>query len=363
MARGRKGKKKKKGRAQNDSLPRSPGNFVKSAGPGCYIVRWDDQSSLLWWEQDIAAEDYDVEEVPDIALDPDSGTLTVCNVDDCTKVAIVTVFEATCLGADREVLDAGHSVDEDGAVSSCVTFIILSPPQSFAHLCYIDCDDLLAVRIESDVQKWSRHPSPDDCHQRLLGFPLRCEEEGPFLCTQGEGGTLTHFFSGNLHAVDFRCDVGTPLVAVGHGTVIESNDANKLSGIAVSNLFKWNSILLQLDDENDPLFVEYVHIQSSLVKKGDNVRKGDVIGYSGNVGFCPEPHLHFAAYRSAKAEATTVRVRFYSPDNGSFLPVAGVWYNEEGPIVETIRYSQHCNTGTDTPMRYAPQLRHASPSV
>ena len=100
-----------------------------------------------------------------------------------------------------------------------------------------------------------------------------------------------------------------------------------LTGVAVSNLFSWNSILLQLDtathttatsssvnggidhhgsvdinhvtssddaakggsstghqkDEfkDGPLFVEYVHISSSSVKQGDRIKRGQVIGQSG----------------------------------------------------------------------------------
>ena len=73
--------------------------------------------------------------------------------------------------------------------------------------------------MDSDVQAWRRHPMPHDEHSAVVGFPVG--GAGPFLCTQGEGGALTHFFSGNLHAVDFRCAVGTPLLAVRAGTVVE----------------------------------------------------------------------------------------------------------------------------------------------
>jgi murein DD-endopeptidase MepM/ murein hydrolase activator NlpD len=213
------------------------------------------------------------------------------------------------------------------------------------------------------VSKWNEHPNPSDSHPLRIGFPLR---GGPFLCTQGEGGGLTHFFSGNLHAIDFRCPIGTELLAVADGIVVESKDTNTLTGIAVTNLFEWNSILLEIHtntgDEGDnnhnnndvehrsnigdpvgvggPLFVEYVHIQKSLVKVGDRVARGQVIGYSGSVGFSPEPHLHFSAFRSSDPQAPTVRVHFQSARNGkggsatdqTFLPRAGAWYDESGKV-------------------------------
>lgn len=149
------------------------------------------------------------------------------------------------------------------------------------------------------------------------------------------------------------------MLAVGNGTVVQSKDSNTLTGIAVSNLFEWNSIIIQLDDSDDddskaiakcsdsnmakdvspsavdgPLFVEYVHIESACVKAGDRVVRGQVIGTSGSVGFSPEPHLHFSAFRSSAPDAPTVRVRFAPSEPGGkpFVPRAGNWYNESGLV-------------------------------
>ena len=42
-----------------------------------------------------------------------------------------------------------------------------------------------------------------------------------FLCTQGANGHLSHFFAASLHAIDFRCEIGTPCIAIADGTVVE----------------------------------------------------------------------------------------------------------------------------------------------
>ena len=52
----------------------------------------------------------------------------------------------------------------------------------------------------------------------------------PFLCTQGVNGQLTHYFLGNLHAVDFRCDICTSLLAVEDGEVVQVKESNTLTG-------------------------------------------------------------------------------------------------------------------------------------
>jgi murein DD-endopeptidase MepM/ murein hydrolase activator NlpD len=426
-------------------------NFVSEAGIGCYIARRrsidnnDNNKSrtdyscdpdwMIEWEdinpKDFAICDCETIEVPDIALDPDEHTLSICNIDNYTKIAYVSVYDTTVVGGHGEKLIPGWTTtnnnnnnnnnnknDNNNESTSCITFIVLCPPRVFAHLCYLindndggngananDQDFISNIRIESDVSKWNEHPKPDDEHPFRIGFPLNCNNNNnnddddnstittstSFLCTQGEGGELTHFFSGNLHAIDFRCPVGTELLAVADGIIIAAKDINTLTGIAVTNLFTWNSILLQIsieenydndgdggdgddDDDDDnkydpnniegddgPLFVEYVHISKSLVKAGDRVQRGQVIGYSGNVGFSPEPHLHFSAFRSDENEAPTVRVLFeqdnstssssssagpdlVSIDNNeeynndsflTFLPRAGEWYDSSGKVADT----------------------------
>lgn len=311
---------------------------------------------MLGWEEDIDPCDYQGQDVPDLALDPDECTLSICNIHATTRVCYVTVYEAVVRDKHGNVLEAGSTTDNAGKTRSCATFIVLCPPHTFAHLCYLDVPEeksILDIQVDSDVQDWNQHPASKDTHQQLLAFPL-----GPtgsqFLCTQGEGGELTHFFSGNLHAIDFRCDIGTPVLAVADGVVVDVQDDNTLTGVAVSNLFQWNSILLQIDTEgNDhemthshhqetvkggPLYVEYVHIEakSAKVQKGDRVTRGQVICCSGSVGFSPEPHLHFAAYRSRSPTAPTVRVKFCSEQGKTvFLPKAGVCYDENGSVETT----------------------------
>jgi Peptidase family M23 len=328
--------------------PNKISNFVMDAGPGCYIVREDHRGVSLEWER-VDPHDYSAdEEVPDIALDPEEQTLSLCNIDPCWKVAYITVYETNCVGADGHPLVAGSTTDNQGQTNSCIAFIVLCTPYTFVHLCYLDTDQLLNVQIDSDVQEWKKHPSPDDYHPQTLLFPL---QGGPYLCTQAENGYLTHFMSGNLHALDFQCPVGTPILAVANAIVLEVTTGNSLTGIAVSNLFIWNSILLQLEDtettactsqQSDPkktlLFVEYVHIQSSYVRPGDRVTAGQVLGTSGSVGFSPEPHLHFAAYRSAEPHAPTVRVSLLTKilnEHDSavpLIPMAGFYYVGEQNI-------------------------------
>ena len=76
---------------------------------------------------------------------------------------------------------------------------------------------------------------------RLRHFPLAAEHT-PAFCTQGVGGRLTHFYPESFHAIDFRCAEGTPLLAVGDGTVTALHSKKSASGISAANLTEWNAL-------------------------------------------------------------------------------------------------------------------------
>jgi hypothetical protein len=354
---------------------------VSEAGPGCHIARDATTPWILGCDSFDPDEYDDVEDLPEICLDPDAQTLSVLNAhaDGETRVCYITLYSTKASGKNGVELTQGTTTDVHGTSKTCITFIVCCATMTIMHLCHLhvpEGESILDVSLDSDVQPWNRHDNADDEHAMPVGFPLLChnnnvdqndhncmdETEGQatedqYLCTQGEGGELTHFFSGNLHAIDFRCSIGTPLLAVADGIVCDVRDENNLTGVGVSNLFQWNSILLELDVDDEsrytgevvdannngggkkqnyvqggPLFVEYVHMakDSALVKEGDRVKRGQMIGKSGSVGFSPEPHLHFAAYRSRDPTASTVRVRFHEGTNTPFLPTAGNYYNSSG---------------------------------
>lgn len=313
-------------------------NFVSEAGPGCHIAHPSSSDWICGWEV-ARADDFDnVDDIPDVAIDTEEGTLSVCNVHNYSIVAYISVYDVRLKDTHGQLLEQGMTMNDAGETFYVTTIIALCPPETFAHLCYFEnklcIEKLDQLKLESDVQQWREHPDPTDVYDDItLAFPLQTSPDVPaFLCTQGIHGHLTHFFSGNYHAIDFRCPVGTPLLAVAAGTVIQVQDHHTCTGIAVSNLFEWNSILLKIDTPpENPLFVEYVHIQTAHVFVGDIVQQGQVIGTSGSVGFSPEPHLHFAAYRSDHPTAPTVQVSFAGKD-GPYVPCAHSWYSARGQV-------------------------------
>ena len=386
MRRRAKGGAKRRGKISHardvlGSTPKGPHNFVSEAGPGCVIAHGVDAPWCLGHER-IDPRDYDADAVfPDLAVDPESGILSVVNASGKARVAYVTVYDHPVLRADGTPHAPGRTVNADGVERECVTFIMTLPPRTIVHVC-----TRVTAEIDSDVQDWSMHPAPEDEHlprwgSRGVETRRRRRASRRVSLHAGQNGGLTHS-SGNLHAVDFRCPVGCEVLVVADAEVVEVRDEETVTGIATANLFRWNSVMLKVDapdaDDEKPnggdLYVEYVHVaaRSACVAVGERVRRGQKICKSGSVGFSPEPHLHFTAFRSRDPAAPTVRVRFAaeprrridtknqltaqsasegaadaaksaksaksanassdasSDDGATFSPVAGRWYDAAG---------------------------------
>lgn len=85
------------------------------------------------------------------------------------------------------------------------------------------------------------------------------------------------------NGLDYAVPTGTKLFSCINGTVIEA----QLDKTGYGNYIKI---------ENDTCGVLYGHLSKFLVKVGDNVKAGDLIGLSGNTGNSTGPHLHFGVF-------------------------------------------------------------------
>jgi murein DD-endopeptidase MepM/ murein hydrolase activator NlpD len=97
------------------------------------------------------------------------------------------------------------------------------------------------------------------------------------------------------YAIDFDLHVGTPIVAMRAGQVIQVESRYDRGGPSDRYQAFANIIRIQHSDGG---VAEYVHLlkDSALVKKGDRVEEGQVIGQSGESGFASQPHLHVSVY-------------------------------------------------------------------
>ncbi|MBT1686420.1 M23 family metallopeptidase [Dawidia soli] len=85
-----------------------------------------------------------------------------------------------------------------------------------------------------------------------------------------------------LHTgIDFAASIGTPIYATADGTVAEVSV--KFSGygkmVEVNHGFGYRT--------------RYAHMHEFAVRSGQNIKRGDLIGYVGNTGLSTAPHLHY----------------------------------------------------------------------
>ncbi|MFP4515048.1 MAG: peptidoglycan DD-metalloendopeptidase family protein [Parcubacteria group bacterium] len=81
-------------------------------------------------------------------------------------------------------------------------------------------------------------------------------------------------------AIDYAAALGTPIRAVGDGTVVLSR----------YNGGYGNMISIR---HNGTFTTNYAHLSKYAVSYGDRVKQGQVIGYVGSTGFSTGPHLHY----------------------------------------------------------------------
>lgn len=320
------------------------GNFLAASQKGCLVSHRGDEPWLLAHGA-YSADDFglDPDEVPpEISVDPETHVLSLINVSEAPLSFFITVGHAALVRAGGTSAGTHDESQEDDDGASLVragsgddgltTFVVVLQPRTTTDLCQLVLDSMDEIDLVSDVREVEPLHSVIDMPfdpAHTYAFPLA---GGPFLCSQGFGGEFTHFYPGTYHAVDFECPVGTPVLAIGDGTVVEVVQDNKATGHHVANLFAWNSVMLRL---HDGMYAEYVHIHtnSCVVKVGDTVRTGDVICQSGNVGFCPSPHLHLQMHASHAKDAPTVMFALRDADGAAVFPEAGQWYGG-GPIIE-----------------------------
>lgn len=137
---------------------------------------------------------------------------------------------------------------------------------------------------------------------------MRWGEEGQFYEASGVGeqrrglvapvpGRITSRYGMRRHPIlgyrrmhgglDFRARHGTPIVAVTDGRV---RSAGRAGGCGLT---------VRLDHA-DRISTRYCHMSRMAVRRGQSVRRGQVIGYVGSTGLSTGPHLHYEMFRAGR---------------------------------------------------------------
>lgn len=167
----------------------------------------------------------------------------------------------------------------------------------------------LAVAIDPSLYPKPKHG--------ILSWPLDY-----VYVTQRFGKTVggAQLYAQGFHnGIDFRASMGTPVKAVLSGTVAGSDNTDNQRGCY--SYGRW--ILIR---HANGLTSIYAHLSASLVKAGQTVTDGQIIGYSGGTpgvngsGYSTGPHLHLGLFASQGVEIS----QFVTSKNCKevFVPIA-----------------------------------------
>ncbi len=108
-------------------------------------------------------------------------------------------------------------------------------------------------------------------------------------------------YNGKGHnGVDFRADVGTPLYAASGGAVTDTGDTDR--GCRGASYGKW--ILINHPNNLSTL---YAHLSQISVSRGQEVKRGSLIGLTGKSGYATGPHLHLSAFATRGVSVQSIR--------------------------------------------------------
>ncbi len=121
--------------------------------------------------------------------------------------------------------------------------------------------------------------------------PIPCGRR--FLVSQAHAtGSHLHY---DTHAWDFRMPEGEPVVAAKDGVVRLARGDSKTGGCGIEYAKDANYVVI---DHGQGVETQYLHFWKVVVKPGDAVKAGQLIGYSGKTGWACGAHLHFKVART-----------------------------------------------------------------
>jgi len=124
-----------------------------------------------------------------------------------------------------------------------------------------------------------------------------------------------HNYSKKLrYAVDFLVSIGSPIYATASGKAVWIKDDSKIGGKNKRKYWNFGNRIVIKHKNGEYTAYEHLKYKGVTVKVGQEVKKGQLIGYSGNTGWSTiGPHLHFEVFTNPskdESEGETIPFSF-----------------------------------------------------
>jgi hypothetical protein len=162
-------------------------------------------------------------------------------------------------------------------------------------------------------------------HDESYIYSLPYTPAKSYKVTQGFHGKFSH--SGeNEYAIDWGMPEGSPVYAAREGVVTGVEDRYSEGGGDTKYRDFSNYVMIK---HADGTVGEYDHFQKHGVKvrAGQEIKPGEFLGFSGNVGYSTGPHLHFFVYNANDGKSRrSFPIRFKTQFSDALTLMEGRYY-------------------------------------
>ena len=151
---------------------------------------------------------------------------------------------------------------------------------------------------------------PSARHDDSTSYSVPFAQGTKFVLAQGFNGQFTHTSAQSRYAVDLGVDEGTPVLCAREGKVMMVEEDFFGAGLDKEKFGSRANHVRVLHDDGSMGVYAHLQLESAKVQPGQRVRRGQVIGLSGNTGFSTGPHLHFAVQVNRDMELVSIPFRF-----------------------------------------------------
>lgn len=131
--------------------------------------------------------------------------------------------------------------------------------------------DEIAKMLEQKSLMWAARPAIQPISNKMLT---------QLHATFGERRHPVLGYVRDHKGLDFTADVGTPVYATGDGVVKSAYFSDSFGNVIfIDHKFGYET--------------RYAHLSKFNVRRGERIRRGDIIGFVGNTGLSRGPHLHY----------------------------------------------------------------------
>jgi hypothetical protein len=254
--------------------------------------------------------------------------LSVINEAPCSILLWFDVALPPSLKPDRPLPLQGIVPPAKDGIPLCDLRMVGGSPYSYSWRYSIkrgdDAGQMVTPGVLTPLPQVSQPDDPKYFVGEKYAYGLPYPAGRAYVIWQGPGGEFSHSEPGSRYAADFSLPLGSEIAAVRDGVVIGVIQRNPDNPDETPGPKAMANEILIL--HADGTIGVYAHLTTggAKVSFGQQVRRGQIIGLSGNSGYSRGPHLHFDVLGYEEGQCVSTPYEFLSEDGSLVAPRKGL---------------------------------------